>query len=97
MKAQLFQLKQIVSFTVPANLASRRVMEKIGMRHDEADAGEHTKDQTRAVEPTISDASPLVGPSKVVGRRVDDRGDNPRPARGKRGDSLGERGEPPNR
>jgi RimJ/RimL family protein N-acetyltransferase len=30
-------LDQIVSFTVPANLKSRRVMEKIGMRRDPAD------------------------------------------------------------
>src|SRR5262249_43255676 len=37
----VFQLKEIVSFTVPANLASRRVMEKIGMRHDEADDFDH--------------------------------------------------------
>jgi RimJ/RimL family protein N-acetyltransferase len=30
-------LPEVVSFTVPANLASRRVMEKIGMTHDPAD------------------------------------------------------------
>lgn len=28
------ELKEIVAFTTPSNLASRRVMEKIGMRHD---------------------------------------------------------------
>ena len=38
---EVFQLQEIVSFTVPANLASRRVMEKIGMRHDEADDFDH--------------------------------------------------------
>jgi RimJ/RimL family protein N-acetyltransferase len=38
---EVFQLKEIVSFTVPANLASRRVMEKIGMQHDEADDFDH--------------------------------------------------------
>lgn len=35
------RLEEIVSFTVPENLRSRRVMEKIGMRHDEADDFEH--------------------------------------------------------
>ena len=30
-------LEQIVSFTVPANAPSRRVMEKLGMTHDEND------------------------------------------------------------
>jgi ribosomal-protein-alanine N-acetyltransferase len=34
-------LEQIVSFTVPANAKSRRVMEKIGMRHDAADDFDH--------------------------------------------------------
>jgi RimJ/RimL family protein N-acetyltransferase len=34
-------LDEIVSFTVPANLKSRRVMEKIGMRHDPADDFDH--------------------------------------------------------
>ena len=34
-------LEQIVSFTVPANLKSRRVMEKIGMRRDPADDFDH--------------------------------------------------------
>ena len=34
-------LDQILSFTVPANLASRRVMEKIGMAHDPAENFEH--------------------------------------------------------
>ena len=38
---EVFQLEEIVSFTVPPNLASRRVMEKIGMRHDEADDFDH--------------------------------------------------------
>jgi RimJ/RimL family protein N-acetyltransferase len=34
-------LKQIVSFTVPANVRSRRVMEKISMTHDPADDFNH--------------------------------------------------------
>ena len=33
----------VVSFTVPANLRSRRVMEKIGMTHDPADDFDHPK------------------------------------------------------
>jgi RimJ/RimL family protein N-acetyltransferase len=32
---------EIVSFTVPANTNSRRVMEKLGMRHDPADDFDH--------------------------------------------------------
>ena len=34
-------LDEIVSFTVPGNLRSRRVMEKIGMRHQPADDFDH--------------------------------------------------------
>lgn len=34
-------LEEIVSFTIPANVRSRRVMEKIGMRHDPADDFDH--------------------------------------------------------
>ena len=34
-------LEEILSFTVPANVASRRVMEKIGMSCDRADDFEH--------------------------------------------------------
>ena len=34
-------LDEIVSFTVPANLRSRRVMERIGMTHDPADDFDH--------------------------------------------------------
>jgi len=34
-------LEEIVSFTVPANKRSRRVMEKIGMTHDPADDFDH--------------------------------------------------------
>lgn len=34
-------LPEILSFTVPANLRSRRVMERLGMCHDEAGAFEH--------------------------------------------------------
>jgi RimJ/RimL family protein N-acetyltransferase len=32
---------EVVSFTVPENLPSRRVMEKLGMTHDEADDFDH--------------------------------------------------------
>jgi RimJ/RimL family protein N-acetyltransferase len=34
-------LDSLVSMTVPANLASRRVMEKIGMKHAPADDFDH--------------------------------------------------------
>ena len=34
-------LEEIVSFTVPANLHSRRVMEKLGMTHDPRDDFDH--------------------------------------------------------
>jgi RimJ/RimL family protein N-acetyltransferase len=34
-------LREIVSFTVPENLRSRRVMERIGMTHDPADDFDH--------------------------------------------------------
>jgi RimJ/RimL family protein N-acetyltransferase len=34
-------LREIVSFTVPANVRSRRVMEKLGMRRDAADDFDH--------------------------------------------------------
>ena len=36
-------LKEIVSFTVPANQRSRRVMERIGMCHEEADDFDHPR------------------------------------------------------
>jgi RimJ/RimL family protein N-acetyltransferase len=35
------KLKEIVAFTVPSNVRSRRVMEKIGMRHSAADDFDH--------------------------------------------------------
>jgi ribosomal-protein-alanine N-acetyltransferase len=35
------QLPALVSFTVPANLPSRRVMERLGMTHDPADDFDH--------------------------------------------------------
>lgn len=31
---ETLRLEEVVSFTIPGNLSSRRVMEKIGMRHD---------------------------------------------------------------
>ena len=34
-------LPEVVAFAVPGNLASRRVMERIGMRHDPADDFDH--------------------------------------------------------
>jgi RimJ/RimL family protein N-acetyltransferase len=34
-------LEQVVSFTVPANLRSRRVMERLGMKHDPEDDFDH--------------------------------------------------------
>lgn len=38
---QLLNLREIVSFTVPANLRSRRVMERLGMVHHPADDFDH--------------------------------------------------------
>jgi RimJ/RimL family protein N-acetyltransferase len=43
-------LREIVSFTVPANVRSRRVMEKLGMTRDPADDFDH---------PRIADGHPL--------------------------------------
>ena len=43
-------LDEIVSFTVPANASSRRVMEKLGMRHDPADDFDH---------PNLAEGDPL--------------------------------------
>jgi RimJ/RimL family protein N-acetyltransferase len=36
-------LEEVVSFTVPANRRSRRVMEKLGMTHDPCDDFDHPK------------------------------------------------------
>lgn len=44
------KLNALVSFTVPANLRSRRVMEKLGMTHDPADDFDH---------PNLPEAHPL--------------------------------------
>jgi RimJ/RimL family protein N-acetyltransferase len=38
---EVLRLEGIVSFTVPANVRSRRVMEKIGMTYDPADDFDH--------------------------------------------------------
>lgn len=38
---ETLRLSQLVSLTVPANVRSRRVMEKLGMMHDPADDFEH--------------------------------------------------------
>ena len=43
-------LAEIVSFTVPANVRSRRVMERLGMTHDPADDFDH---------PALPDGDPL--------------------------------------
>lgn len=40
---ETLRLQELVSFTVPANLSSRRLMEKIGMTHDPANDFEHPK------------------------------------------------------
>jgi ribosomal-protein-alanine N-acetyltransferase len=37
------KLKELVSFTVPANVRSRRVMEKIGMTHNSAEDFDHPR------------------------------------------------------
>jgi RimJ/RimL family protein N-acetyltransferase len=39
----VFGLEEIVSFTVPANGRSRRVMERLGMTHDPADDFDHPR------------------------------------------------------
>jgi RimJ/RimL family protein N-acetyltransferase len=43
-------LPEVVSFTAASNLRSRRVMEKIGMKHDPADDFDH---------PSLSEGNPL--------------------------------------
>lgn len=45
-----FKLNALVSFTFPANLRSRRVMQKLGMTHDPADDFDH---------PSLPEAHPL--------------------------------------
>ena len=40
---QKLGLPEIVAFTVPANVRSRRVMERLGMRHDSADDFDHPR------------------------------------------------------
>ena len=47
---ETLSLLQIVSFTVPSNIRSRRVMERIGMFHDKAGDFEH---------PRVAPGSPL--------------------------------------
>ncbi len=47
-------LDEVVSFTVPANVRSRRVMERIGMRHDPADDFDHPAGAGRHVLYKIS-------------------------------------------
>lgn len=56
-------LHQIVSFTVPANARSRRVMARIGMRHDEAGAFDH---------PRLPAGHPLRRHVLYRKRRIDD-------------------------
>lgn len=40
---EILSLREIVSFTVPANVRSRRVMKKIGMTHNPADDFDHPR------------------------------------------------------
>jgi RimJ/RimL family protein N-acetyltransferase len=40
---EVLGLNEVVSFTVPANVRSRRVMEKLGMRHDPDDDFDHPR------------------------------------------------------
>jgi RimJ/RimL family protein N-acetyltransferase len=40
---ETLRLEEVVSFTVPANRRSRRVMEKLGMTHDPCDDFDHPK------------------------------------------------------
>jgi hypothetical protein len=48
------QVEEVVSFTVPANLRSRRVMEKIGMVHSPGDDFDH---------PLLPEGTPFDGTS----------------------------------
>lgn len=41
--SEVLELKRLVAFTVPMNVRSRRVMEKIGMTHDPRDDFDHPK------------------------------------------------------
>jgi RimJ/RimL family protein N-acetyltransferase len=38
---EVLRLDELLAFTVPANLASRRVMQRLGMRHEPADDFDH--------------------------------------------------------
>jgi RimJ/RimL family protein N-acetyltransferase len=40
---EVIGLRALVSFTVPGNVRSRRVMEKLGMTHDQADDFDHPR------------------------------------------------------
>ena len=40
---EVIGLESVVSLTVPGNIRSRRVMEKLGMTHDEADDFDHPR------------------------------------------------------
>lgn len=40
---QVLELPQVVSYTVPANQASRRVMQRLGMQHDTTDDFDHPR------------------------------------------------------
>jgi RimJ/RimL family protein N-acetyltransferase len=40
---ETLRVEEVVSFTVPANLRSRRVMEKLGMSHNPADDFDHPR------------------------------------------------------
>jgi RimJ/RimL family protein N-acetyltransferase len=40
---ETLRLEEVVSFTVPANLRSRRVMEKLGMSHEPSDDFDHPR------------------------------------------------------
>jgi RimJ/RimL family protein N-acetyltransferase len=39
--SEVLELRSLVSFTVPANIRSRRIMEKLGMIHDPGDDFDH--------------------------------------------------------
>lgn len=58
-------LDELVSFTVPANIRSRRVMEKIGMTHNAADDFEH---------PNLPEGHPLRRHVLYRLRKQEDRG-----------------------
>src|SRR5262249_31823228 len=61
---KILQLEEVVSFTVPGNIRSQRVMEKIGMTHSPSDDFDH---------PLLPEGHPLRRHVLYrIGRRTED-------------------------